>query len=149
MINIDNLIKEAIKAKDSNLKYLRNLKAKILEFKTSSQYSTRDKDYCDEDELNILKNMVKVLKKSENEYFQAGREDLVSDCTSERKFLETFLPSPPDPEKIKLALESNSEFLENGNLSKKNMGAAIKYLKTQFPNADGKTISEIVKSYIV
>ena len=90
--------------------------------------------------------MVKVLKKSENEYFQAGREDLVSDCTVERKFLETFLPSPPDPEKIKLALESNSEF---GNLSKKNMGAAIKYLKTQFPNADGKTISEIVKSYIV
>jgi hypothetical protein len=29
------------------------------------------------------------------------------------------------------------------------MGNAIKYLKSEFPQADGKMISEIVKKYIV
>lgn len=34
-------------------------------------------------------------------------------------------------------------------IPKKEMGTAIKYLKSKFPTADGKMISEIVKKYLV
>ena len=34
-------------------------------------------------------------------------------------------------------------------IQKKEMGTAIKYLKSKFPTADGKMISEIVKKYLV
>lgn len=34
-------------------------------------------------------------------------------------------------------------------IPKKEMGTAIKHLKSKFPTADGKMISEIVKKYLV
>ena len=34
-------------------------------------------------------------------------------------------------------------------IPKKEMGTAIKYLKSKFPTANGKIISDIVKTYII
>lgn len=34
-------------------------------------------------------------------------------------------------------------------IPKKNMGKAIKYLKSKFPTADGKIISKIIKKYLI
>lgn len=39
--------------------------------------------------------------------------------------------------------------LDKPIIPKKEMGNAIKYLKSKFPTADGKMISEIVKKYLV
>lgn len=45
--------------------------------------------------------------------------------------------------------EENSIDMVSFQIPKKEMGNAIKYLKSEFPQADGKMISEIVKKYIV
>ena len=42
------------------------------------------------------------------------------------------------------AIETSKPFIP-----KKEMGSAIKHLKSKFPQADGKMISNIVKEYIV
>ena len=51
--------------------------------------------------------------------------------------------------KFVLTCSSSKEDLPEVAIPKKEMGNAIKYLKSRFPQADGKMISEIVKKYIV
>ena len=58
------------------------------------------------------------------------------------KFIETFLTE--DWGYSYDAIETSKPFIP-----KKEMGNAIKYLKSKFPQADGKLISTIVKSVTV
>lgn len=44
---------------------------------------------------------------------------------------------------------SKTDFEEFDPIPKKEMGTAIKYLKSKFPTADGKLISTIVKEYCI
>ena len=78
--------------------------------------------------------------------------------------LKKLLPEPVDASQIWSALMvlglskgwvNMSEFVDSTEkhqtlyIPKKEMGTAIKHVKSRFPTADGKIISEIVKKYIV
>lgn len=144
MINIDELIKDALKSKEADkLKAYRNLKAKIMEYKTAKNA----KPYDNQAEIQIIKKMCDSLKESENNYKKANRQDLFDECIVERRILENFLPMAASAEEIELAVKESEHFVD-GKINKKSMGLVIKEIKSKFDFVDGKLVSEIVKKFI-
>lgn len=159
MIDIDLLIKNSMKSKDGDeLRAYKNLKAEIQLLKTAKNA----KPYDEAAEIQLISKMCKKLEDSILSFSEARREDLVADYRDELEVLKKLLPEPVGPSEIMLGLwewAGQNDFLvpfnENPNnfsqpkIPKKEMGNAIKYLKSKFPQADGKMISNIVKEYIV
>ena len=145
MINIDELIKEAMKSKNEvELQVYRLIKSEILKYKTAKNA----KSYTAESEIEILKKMAKSHEESILMYSEAGRMDLVSKEEDELKVIEKLLPAAPSLSEIENFVK---EYLKESNfqISKKEMGSTIKYIKSVFPMADGKTVSNIISKYIV
>lgn len=159
MINIDELIKNAMKSKNHvELRAYKNLKAEIQLVQTAKNA----KPYDDAAEVQLISKICKKLEDSILSFSEANREDLVKEYSDELEVLKKLLPALVTQSDIMLALwewaklnELLSQFNENPNnfyipkIPKKEMGNAIKHLKSKFPQADGKIISDIVKEYIV
>ena len=142
MLNIDELIKESLKSKKtSELKVYRNLKADIMAFKTQKNAPT----YDEAAELKIIQKYASKMEDAQKQYSEAGREDLASECSAELEVLQTLLPEPVKESDIEAYV---AHWYENG-IEKKNMGSVIKEIKSQYPGADGKMISEIVKKHLI
>ena len=150
MLNIDNLIKESLKAKKTvDLKVYRNLKADIMAFKTQKNAP----EYTEESEIKVIQKYTKRLEDSISEFTKAGREDLVNEYKEELEVLQSLLPKPVTKEeifnKIVLIVLSNGWVKDKEPaIPKKEMGTVIRQVKSEFPSADGKIVSEIVKSLL-
>ena len=151
MLNIDELIKESLKnKKTSELKVYRNLKADIMAFKTQKNAPA----YDEAAELKIIQKYVTKMEDAEKQYSHAGRLDLATECRDELEVLRKLLPEPVKESEIydfvlSYALDRNWAGTDDVStkvmIPKKSMGEVIKATKAQFPTADGKMISEIVK----
>ena len=160
MINIDELIKESMKSRNQNkLRAYKNLKAEIQAFKTAKNA----KLYDEVAEISIIKKYCEKLEKSILSFSEAHREDLVSEYSDELEVLRKLLPEPVGEREICSFIGNDQEYFsqfedeylnEKGEIvkgiqiSKKEMGNAIKYLKSKFPQADGKLISGIIKGIL-
>lgn len=166
MINIDELIKQALKSQNkTELRAYRNLKAEFLKAETAKNAKPMDEAR----QVQIIKKYCDTLEKSILDFSEAHREDLVADYRDELEVLKKLLPEPVNESEIcselriwagqnKLiemyltekgvyqfdAIEVSKPFIP-----KKEMGNAIKHLKSKFPQADGKMISDIVKKYVI
>ena len=150
MLNIDELIKESLKNKKTvELKAYRNLKSEITLAKTAKNAMGFNEAVL----FSIITKYCKKLEDAEKQYSQAGREDLASECRDELEVLRKLLPKPVTAseiyEKLRYWAEKNhyinEEIASEIQIPKKEMGVAIKYIKSKLPTADGKMISEIVK----
>lgn len=159
MINIDELIRQAMKSRNkTELQAYQNLKAEIQKFKTAKNA----KPYDEAAELTIISKYCKSLEDAIKQFSEARRDDLVASYTAEWDVLKKLLPAPVTTSEVILVLwewAGQNGFLEQVNenpnnfqvpkIPKKEMGNAIKHLKSKFPTTDGKMISEIVKKYLV
>lgn len=162
MLNIDELIKEALLAKDKiALNAYKNLKTelqKVLTAKNAPKYSEALF-------MQVTTKYAKSLEDAIKQFSEVHRDDLVASYTSELEIVKKLLPAPVNESDI-CSFIGEDEFFsrfyveihggERGELvylepefPKKEMGTVIKYLKSKFPTADGKMISEIVKKYVV
>lgn len=141
--DINSLIMGAMKSKDTvKTNAYKNLKAKMLEFKTAKVAKPLD----DAAEITLIKKMVTELKNDADLFEKNGRTDLSVPALDEAKVLEAFLPEEATPEQIITVInnwrnENNVEEIDN-----KSMGQVIKYVKATLPNADGAVISNIIKT---
>lgn len=159
MTDIDNLIKQALKSKNQvELRAYKNLKAEIQLLKTAKNA----KPYDEVAEIQLISKMCKKLEDGILDFSEAGREDLASEYRDELEVLKKLLPEPVNERQIYSELKewclsnhSTQQFWTALGaethllIPKKEMGNAIKHLKSKFPQADGKIISNIVKEYIV
>lgn len=161
MLNVDNLIKESMKSRNqTELRAYKNLKAEIQTFKTAKNA----KPYDEAAEISIIKKYCEKLEKSILSFSEAHREDLVAEYSDELEVLRKLLPEPVNESDICSFIGSDKEYFsqfteeyldESGKVTrgiqipKKEMGNAIKYIKSRFPQADGKLISTIVKEYCI
>ena len=150
MLNIDELIKESLKNKKTvELKAYRNLKSEITLAKTAKNAMGFNEAVL----FSIITKYCKKLEDAEKQYSQADREDLASEYRDELEVLRKLLPKPVTAseiyEKLRYWAEKNhyinEEIASEIQIPKKEMGVAIKYIKSKLPTADGKMISEIVK----
>ena len=166
MININELIQQSLKSQNkTELRAYRNLKSEFLKAETAKNAKPIDEAR----QVQIIKKYCDTLEKSILDFSEAHREDLVADYRDELEVLQKLLPEPVNKSQIyselriwagqnKLiemyltekgvyqfdAIEVSKPFIP-----KKEMGNAIKYLKSKFPQADGKMISNIVKEYVI
>ena len=100
----------------------------------------------DDDMLRLLRSLVKQRKDSVEQYEKAGRKDLVDKEQAEITVIESYLPQSATEAEIQQAVAV--AIAETGATSMKDMGKVMKATQTALAgkNADGKLVSEIVKS---
>lgn len=100
----------------------------------------------DDDMLKLLRSLVKQRRDSVEQYEQAGRRDLADKEQGEIVVIESYLPQPATEAEIQEAVAA--AIAETGANSMKDMGKVMKATQAALAgkNADGKLVSEIVKS---
>lgn len=141
---IDQDIKKAMLSKDSvSLRGLRAIKSAILLAKTEKGSAELNEDI----EIKILQRLVKQRKESADIYSQQNRPDLLAIENEELNVIEKYLPVQLNREEIELKIK---DILAQNELSgMRDMGKAMGLANAALAGkADGKTISEIVKSLL-
>ena len=101
----------------------------------------------DDDEISkLLRTLVKQRRDSVEQYEKAGRQELADKEKAEIEIIEVYLPQSASREEIENAV--TTAIAETGATSMKDMGKVMKAVQAALTgrNADGRTISEIVKA---
>lgn len=139
---INTLIREALPLESRTpVTVLRDIKAAILNWKTAKE--NVGKTYTEADELNILKKLKTQYLETAESCNDGQHDSLVQAVTEYADYISQFLPAPVTKETIQRCVEQSGIALD-----KKNMGNIIKYVKAQYPAADGKLVADVVKSYL-
>ena len=136
-------IKAAMRAKDQTaLAALRAVKSEIL----LAQTSTGSKEeISEEEEIKILSKMVKQRKDSAAIFLEQDRNDLAEPELAQAKIITQFLPEALSEEEIEKVVIATIEKV--GAEGMKDMGKVMGMVSKELAGqADGKTISSIVKS---
>lgn len=143
---INDQIKDAMRAKEATtLLALRAIKAALLVEKTSGK---NDGELSEDVENKILQKLAKQRKESIEIFETQNREDLASKEKEELAVIEKFLPEQMGEDEIKSYLEKL--IVEFGAAGPGDMGKVMgRASKELAGKADGKTISNIVKSLLV
>ncbi|CAN5419774.1 GatB/YqeY domain-containing protein [soil metagenome] len=132
----------AMKAKDADrLSVLRMVKANLM-----NRQIEKGEKLTDEEITKALQTLVKQRRDSVEQYEKAGRSELADKEKSEIAVLADYLPQAALQEEIEKAVAE--AISETGASSIKEMGAVMKAAQAKLAgkNADGKLVSEIVKS---
>ena len=150
-MDIDKLIKEATLEKNSAKKEAyRAIKAELLLNNSSKNPKPSGKminvgdKTLSELEISIIKKQVQIREEQVSMYEANSRKDLADMYRKQMNYLKELLPPEISEDKIQEAVMTS---YPNG-FTQKEMGKVIKEIKSIYPTADGKLISEVVKKYI-
>lgn len=140
---INQDIKAAMIAKDSvRLRGLRAVKSAILLAKTEK---AGIEELTEDAEIKVLQKLVKQRKESGEIYKSQNREDLFQIEFEEQQVIEEYLPKQLSKEEIEAVVKSIIE--ETGAAGMKDMGKVMGLANQKLAGqADGKTVSEVVKA---
>jgi len=140
---INQDIKAAMIAKDSvRLRGLRAVKSAILLAKTEK---AGIEELTQDAEIKVLQKLVKQRKESGDIYKSQGREDLFQIEFEEQQVIEEYLPKQLDREEIEAIIKNI--ITEIGAVGMKDMGKVMGLANQKLAGqADGKTVSEVVKT---
>lgn len=160
-MDIDKLIKYATLDKVGAAKEAyRAIKAELLLNNSSKNPKPKGKiigsiTFCRKDsafdikinelDLSIIRKIIKEREEQIAMYEANSRKDLADMYREQMEILKVFLPEEISKEKIQEAVMTS---YPNG-YTQKEMGKVIKEIKSIYPTADGKLISEVVKEHIV
>ena len=96
-------------------------------------------------DLSIIKKQIQIRDEQISMYDANSRKDLADLYREQNKILKFLLPPEISEDKIQEVIMTS---YPNG-FTQKEMGKVIKEIKTIYPTADGKLISEVVKKHIV
>ena len=149
---IDNLIKETTLEKNSAKKEAyRAIKAEILLNNSSKNPKPMGKminvgdKTLSELEISIIRKQIQIREEQVSMYEANSRKDLADMYKEQMKYLKELLPPEISKEQIQ---EAVTTAYPNG-FTQKEMGKVIKEIKSIYPTADGKLISEVVKKHII
>ena len=139
-------MKEAMKAKDKvALESLRAIKSALLLVQSESGSGG---EISEDSEIQLVQKLVKQRKDSAAIFIDQGRQDLADPELAQIAVIEQFLPeqmSEEDVEKIVVEIIAST-----GAVGMKDMGKVMGIVSKKLAGqADGKTISTIVKSKLL
>ena len=132
----------SMKAQDAaRTSTLRMVKASIM-----NREIEKGAELDDEEMAKLLRSMVKQRKDSVEQFEKGARQELADKEKAEIEVIEAYLPQSASQEEIEQAV--SDAIAETGATSMKEMGKVMKAAQAQLAskNADGRTVSEIVKS---
>jgi uncharacterized protein len=133
---------DAMKSKDADrLSTLRMVKANLM-----NRQIEKGGELTDDEVTKALQSLVKQRRDSIEQYEKAGRTELASKEAAEITHIETYLPQAASPDEISAAVDA--AIAETGASSMKDMGSVMKATVARLAgkSADGKIVSEAVKS---
>lgn len=132
-------------AKDqAKLRGLRAIKAAILLAKTEKGHT---EELSQDTEIKVLQKLVKQRKESGEIYKAQNREDLFQIEFEEQEVIESYLPKQLDRTAVEDIIKAI--ITEVGATSVKDMGKVMGAANQKLAGqADGKTISEVVKDLL-
>lgn len=135
-------MKTAMKAKDTlALESLRAIKSALLLAQTSGSGT----ELSEEDEIKLVQKLVKQRKDSAAIFKEQGRDDLAEPELAQAAVIEQFLPEQLSEEEIEKVVVQTID--ATGASGMKDMGKVMGMVSKELAGqADGKTISNIVKS---
>lgn len=100
----------------------------------------------DEEMMKLLRSLVKQRRDSVEQYEKGGRQDLADKEKAEIEVIEAYLPQAASREEIEAAV--TAAISETGASTMKDMGSVMKAVQAALSgkNADGRTVSQIVKA---
>jgi uncharacterized protein YqeY len=137
-------IKNAMRSKDTvALESLRAIKSELLLLETSGNSA----EVSEEQEIKLLQKLVKQRKESAETYAAQGRSDLAEPELAQAQVISAFLPKQLGEEEIRSVVSRVAHDIGAVSMADmgKLMGAVSKELAGQ---ADGKSISSVVKAYL-
>ena len=156
-MDIDKLIKEATLEKNSAKKEAyRAIKAELLLNSSSKNPKPSGKNiyvkgfepgkdfHTNELEISIIRKQIQIREEQVSMYEANSRKDLADMYREQMKYLKELLPPEISKDKIQEAVYGLYPY----GFTQKEMGKVIKSIKEIYPTADGKLISEVVKSHI-
>lgn len=132
----------AMKSKEAaRLSTLRMVKAAV-----QNREIEKGGELTDEELTKLLQSLVKQRRDSVEQYEKAERAELAEKERAEIAVIEEYLPQAASREEIESAVEE--AVAETGASSLKEMGAVMKAALARLAgrNADGRVVSEVVKS---
>ena len=132
----------AMKAQDAQrTSTLRMVKAAMM-----NRRIEKGSELTDDDVQKLLRSLVKQRRDSIEQYEKAGRQELVDKESAEIAVIDTYLPQAVSAEEIEQVVAA--AIAETAATSMKDMGKVMKAAQAALAgkNADGKQVSEIVKS---
>lgn len=135
-------IKNAMKNKEAErLSAIRMLQAAVK----YREIELRPNEISEADVMGVVKKLAKQRKDSITEFEKAARQDLVDKEKFELSVLEEYLPAQMSAEQVAKIVEEVIK--EQNATSQKQMGGVIKEVMNRTGGtADGKTISDLVRS---
>lgn len=101
-------------------------------------------DLSEQEELQVIKTMVKQRYESIEMYEKGGRDDLVAKEKTELEILETFLPQMMSAEELGTLI--NAVIAETGATSMSDIGKIMpEVMKRSAGRADGKLAQSLVR----
>ena len=139
-------MKTAMRAKDTvALESLRAIKSALLLAQTESGSAA---GLSEEDEVKLVQKLVKQRKDSAVIFTEQGRNDLAGPELAQVAIIQKFLPAQLTTEEIEKVVVKTIDTL--GASGMKDMGKVMGVVSKELAGqADGKTISNIVKSKLV
>jgi len=103
-------------------------------------------ELTEEEMTKALQSLVKQRRDSVEQYEKAGRAELAEKERAEIAVIEEYLPRAASREEIEQAVAA--AIAETGASTMKEMGAVMKAAQARLAgrNADGRTVSEVVKA---
>jgi len=134
----------AMKNKEKGkLEALRALKTAFTLAKTSSS-----SELSDDEELKIVQKLVKQRKDSAQEYVAQNRQELADVELQEAEIISCYLPQQLSEDEIAVIVDKT--IADTGAEGMKDMGKVMGVVTKELAGkADGKLISEIVKSRLI
>jgi uncharacterized protein YqeY len=131
----------AMKARDAaRTSTLRMVKAAV-----QNREIEKGGELSDEELTKALHSLVKQRRDSVEQYEKAGREELAAKERAEIAVIEEYLPRAASREEVERVVAE--VVAELGATSMKEMGVVMKAAQTKLAgSADGRTLSEVVKS---
>jgi uncharacterized protein YqeY len=131
----------AMKAKEAaRLSTLRMVKAAV-----QNREIEKGGELTEDEMTKALQSLVKQRRDSVEQYEKAGREELAAKERAEIAVIEEYLPRAASREEIERVVAET--IAETGASSMKEMGAVMKAVQARLAGAaDGRTVSEVVKS---
>lgn len=132
------------------LEALRAVKTAYMNWETAKENVGKTID--ETVEISIIRKLVTQYEDTAKQCNDGKHDELVNEALTIAAILKEYLPKPATECDIIRAfthISNGTEFTEPLEPIKKNMGVFIKRIKELLPCADGKLVSEIVKTHLV
>lgn len=137
---LNSLIAEAMKNKDNDrVNVLRLIKSELV------KKEKEGKELNEQIETNVLMKMVSQREDSIAQFTKANRMDLVENETKELNIIKEFAPKQVSDEDI--IAETEKVISVMGTVTMKDMKNILAEVQKVYPTANGKIISQVVKSH--